>query len=138
MSHDPQIPLPIPTPLSAPHWDGTRIQKLRVQRCRSCGEHVFIPQPACTQCLSSDMEWIESTGLGTLYSYTVVHRPQQPAFETPYTVAIVEVEEGFFMLTNLVDCDEADIHIGMPLEVTFRKMSEEITLPYFRPRDPES
>ena len=84
------------------------------------------------------MEWIESTGLGTLYSYTVVHRPQQPAFETPYTVAIVEVEEGFFMLTNLVDCDEADIHIGMRLEVTFRKMSEEITLPYFRPRDPES
>ena len=138
MSDDPQIPLPIPTPTSAPHWEGARTGRLRVQRCRSCGEHVFIPQPTCTQCLSSELEWIESSGLGTLYSYTVVHRPQQPAFQTPYTVAIVEVEEGFFMLSNLVDCEEADIRIGMPLEVTFQAMSDEISLPYFRPRHEES
>ena len=138
MSDDPQIPLPIPTPTSAPHWEGARTGRLRVQRCRSCGEHIFIPQPTCTQCLSSELEWIDSSGLGTLYSYTVVHRPQQPAFRTPYAVAIVEVEEGFFMLSNLVDCEEADIRIGMPLEVTFQAMSDEISLPYFRPRHEES
>lgn len=133
MSDRPQIPLPIPTPISAPHWDGVRMGKLRIQHCRSCGEHIFIPQPACTRCLSGDMEWVESTGRGELYSYTVVHRPQQPAFEVPYTVVIVQLEEGFFMLSNLIDCDEADIEVGMPVEVVFHKMTDDISLPYFRP-----
>jgi hypothetical protein len=63
-----------------------------------------------------------------------VHRPQQPAFKAPYVVIIVELEEGFFMLSNLIDCEETDIQIGMPLEVDFEKMSDEISLPYFRPR----
>ncbi len=133
MSENPPIPLPIPTSLSAPHWEGGREGKLRIQRCRSCGEHVFIPQPACTQCLSGDLDWVESTGRGSLYSYTVVHRPQQPSFKAPYVVIIVKLEEGFFMLSNLIDCDEPDIEIGIPLEVAFEKMSDDISLPYFRP-----
>ena len=122
MSENPQIPLPIPTSLSAPHWEGGREGKLRIQRCRSCGEHIFIPQPACTQCLSGDLDWVESTGKGSLYS-----------FQAPYVVIIVKLEEGFFMLSNLIDCDEPDIEIGMPLEVAFEKMSDDISLPYFRP-----
>ena len=76
---------------------------------------------------------MESSGRGTLYSYTVVHRPQQPVFEVPYTVAIVELEEGWYMLSKLVDCEPEEVEIGMPLEVSFRPMSEEITLPFFRP-----
>ncbi|MEE3327074.1 MAG: Zn-ribbon domain-containing OB-fold protein [Myxococcota bacterium] len=134
MSEKTQIPLPAPTPISSPHWEGARKDRLRVQRCRSCEQHIFIPQPTCTQCLSGELEWVESSGKGELYSYTVVHRPQQPAFETPYTVVIVQLEEGFFMLSNLIDCEETDISIGMPLEVVFEKMSNEISLPYFRPR----
>jgi uncharacterized OB-fold protein len=62
-----------------------------------------------------------------------VHRPQRPVFAVPYAVVIAELEEGWYMLSNLVDCDLAEIAIGMPIEVTFRKMSDEITLPYFRP-----
>ena len=70
----------------------------------------------------------------TLFNFTTVHRPQRPEFEVPYTVAIVELDEGFHMLTNLVDCEPDAIEIGMPVEVSFRPMSEEITLPMFRPR----
>ena len=128
-----QIPLPQPTQLSKPHWDGCRDGVLRVQRCGDCDEFVFIPKPVCGSCLGTNLSWVESSGRGTLYSYTVVHRPQQPTFEVPYTVAIVELEEGFHMLSNLVECPPEEMRIGMPVEVSYRRMSDEITLPMFRP-----
>lgn len=130
-----QIPLPNPTPLSQPHWDGCREGELRVQRCRDCQSYVFIPRPACTNCLSEDLEWVVSSGRGQVYSFTIVHRPQQQSFETPYAVGIIEVEEGWTMLTNIVDCPVEDVAIGMQVEVAFREMSDEITLPYFRPAE---
>lgn len=128
------IPLPRPTALSRPHWDGCREGVLRVQRCRDCGHFVFIPQPVCTRCHTDALDWVTSTGRGTVYSYTVVHRPPRPAFAVPYVVAIVELEEGWHMLTNLVECRPEDARVGMPVEVAFRAMSDAITLPYFRPR----
>lgn len=127
------IPLPRPSELSRPHWDGCRRGELRVQRCDACGGHVFIPQPVCTHCQAESLTWVRSSGRGTLYSYTTVHRPQRPEFEVPYTVAIVELEEGFFMLTNLVDCPPERMRIGMAVEVSFQPASDEITLPMFRP-----
>lgn len=130
---DAGIPLPRPTELSRPHWDGCREGVLRVQRCSACGAHVFIPQPLCTRCQSGALEWVASAGRGTLYSFTTVHRPPSPAFTVPYVVAIVELDEGFHMLSNLVDCAPEDVRIGMRLEVTFRPVSHEITLPLFRP-----
>lgn len=132
---DRSIPLPRPTALSKPHWDGCREGVLRVQRCDDCESYVFIPQPVCTFCMSTHLSWVESCGRGELYSYTVVHRPQQPVFEVPYTVAVVELEEGFYMLSNLTDVDADAVEIGMPLEVSFRQMSDEITLPFFRPAE---
>jgi len=127
------IPLPRPTRLSEPHWSGCREGRLRVQRCRECRGYVFIPQPVCTFCTADALEWVDSSGRGTLYSFTTVHRPQRPEFEVPYTVAIVELEEGFHMLTNLVGCPPEQMRVGMPVEVEFRRMSEEISLPMFRP-----
>lgn len=127
------IPLPRPTALSRPHWDGCREGVLRVQRCRACHGYVFIPQPVCTHCQSDALAWVDCGGRGTLYSFTTVHRPQRPEFQTPYTVAIVALDEGFHMLTNLVDCTPAELSIGMRVEVSFRRMSDEITLPLFRP-----
>ena len=129
------IPLPRPTALSKPHWDGCREGVLRVQRCVDCGHRIFIPQPVCTNCMSSSLEWFESSGRGVLYSYTIVERPQQPAFEVPYYPIIVEMEEGWHMLSNLTDVSEEEIVIGMPLEVHFVAASEDITLPYFRPAE---
>ena len=133
MSAGAGIPLPRPSELSQPHWDGCRDGVLRFQRCRDCGTAVFIPQPVCTGCFGDGLEWMASSGRGIVYSYTVVHRPQRPVFAVPYTVVIALLEEGWYMLSNLVECDPADVAIGMPIEVVFRKMSEEITLPYFRP-----
>ena len=127
------IPLPRPTQLSKPHWDGCREGVLRVQCCGACGAYVFIPQPVCSHCQSDALGWVQSSGRGTLYSFTTVHRPQSPAFEVPYTVAIIELDEGFHMLSNLVECEPEAMQIGMRLEVTFRRMSDEITLPMFRP-----
>ena len=134
MSEKPGIPLPRPTELSAHYWDGCRAGVLRVQRCRACGAFVFIPQPVCGACFGPDtLEWVESSGRGAVYSFTRVHRPAQPAFEVPYAVAIVELEEGWHMLSNVVGCPVEDVHVGMPVEVTFRAMSDQITLPLFQP-----
>lgn len=126
-------PLPNPSALSAPHWQGCREGKLRVQRCRECDGFVFIPEPVCSHCFADALEWVESSGRGTLYSFTVVHRPPRPSFAVPYVVAIVELEEGWHMLSNLIDCPQQEIAIGMPVVVHFEQRSPEITLPYFRP-----
>ena len=95
---------------------------------------MFIPQHCCGTCLSEDLEWVESSGKGTLYSFTTVYRPQQPTFEVPYTVIVVELEEGYYMLSNLIGVEPDEIKIGTPLEVFFEERSEEITLPFFRAR----
>jgi uncharacterized OB-fold protein len=107
---------------------------LCVQRCTSCEAFVFIPQPTCPSCQGEELEWVESSGRGSVYSYTTVHRPPRPEFEVPYVVAIVQLEEGWHMLTNLVDCDPAEVVMGMAVEVVFRTASDDITLPFFRPQ----
>lgn len=130
----PSIPLPRPTALSKPYWDACREGRLTVQQCKECESYTFIPQPCCGDCLSEKLEWVESSGRGTLYSFTTVHRPQQPMFEVPYTVVVVELEEGYYMLSNLIGVAPGDIEIGTPLEVFFQERSDEISLPYFRVR----
>ena len=130
---DDRIPLPRPTALSEPHWSGCREGRLMVQHCKDCGSHIFIPQPRCNQCQSDALEWVESSGRGTVYSFTEVHRPPKPQFDAPYMVAIIELEEGWHMLSNLVGCEPGDVAVGMPVKVHFKAMNEEITLPYFEP-----
>lgn len=127
------IPLPKPTELSQAHWDACREGKLKVQQCQQCKTYVFIPQPRCTHCQSSELDWVESSGRGKVYSYSVVHRAPRPQFEVPFAVAIIELEEGWHMLSNVLECPMGDVKIDLPVEVRFRKMTEEITLPYFVP-----
>ena len=126
------IPLPRPTTLSKPHWEGCQRGELLVQRCSDCGTYIFIPQPTCTACLGGDLEWVTSSGKGVIYSCTTIHRPQRREFDVPYTVAIVELEEGWHMLSNVIDTPYEEIEIGMPVEVSFVKMTDEITLPMFK------
>ena len=129
-----QIPLPRPTSISKPFWEACKQGRLMVQQCGDCGAYTFIPQPCCGACTSENLEWVESSGRGTLYSFSTIYRPQQPVFETPYTVVVVEMEEGYHMLSNLIGVEPEDVDIGAPLEVFFEEKSEEITLPYFRVR----
>ncbi len=127
------IPLPQVTPTTAPFWDACRQGVLRVQHCNACGHHTFPPDVACNRCLSADLAWVACAGRGRLRSFSVVRRASQPAFQVPYVAAIVEVDEGWSLFTNLVDSDIERLRIGMPVAVKFVRMSEQISLPYFAP-----
>ena len=127
-------PLPKPTPETRHFWDGTAVGELRLQRCRSCDQTYFPPQPFCPRCASDDVEVVRASGRGSLYSYVITHRAA-PGFEAPYVIAEVELEEGPRMLSNLVgiDPDPELLVLDLPLEVTFEAF-DDITLPQFRPR----
>ena len=124
--------LPVPTPVSAPFWDGCAAGELRVQRCDDCEELLFPPLPACSRCLGTRLRWVPTSGRGVVYSYSVVHRPQVPSLAVPYVVAIVELEEGWRMATNVVDCAPEGVAVGLPVRVSFRPAGD-VTLPYFVP-----
>jgi hypothetical protein len=127
-------PLPMPTEDSATYWEGTRKGELRAQKCLDCGHLRWPPATHCPRCLSPEHEWTTLSGKGKVYSWIVVHKSQHPAFwGDPFNVAIVELDEGPRLHTNLVDVDPARISIGMPVEVVFDKQNDEITLPKFRP-----
>jgi uncharacterized OB-fold protein len=129
-------PIPVPTPETRPFWEAAHRHELSLQRCRACGRYVFYPRAACPHCFAADLEWRRVSGRGTLHTFTVVHRGQRGfPLGPPYVIAIVELEEGARLMTNLVgvEPDPQKIRIGMPVEVVFEDVSAEITLPRFRP-----
>jgi uncharacterized OB-fold protein len=126
-------PLPVPTDLSLPFWQGLRRREFLLQRCRSCGAWRWTPQYLCTKCHSGDYDWAAASGRGRIYSFTIVHRPPTPAFTAPFFLVVVELDEGPLMLSNLIDCSEAQLRIDMPVRVEFEDTSDAITLYCFRP-----
>ena len=127
------LPHARPTALSAPFWEQCARGVLTFQRCSSCGSAGFPPAEMCRECLSTDLAWEASAGRGTVYSWTVVHRPVTPAFDTPYAPAIVTLDEGYQMITNLIGIAPEDIRAGMPVVVEFHQAGSGPHLPYFRP-----
>ena len=129
-------PIPRVDQESQGYWEACRRHELRLQRCRSCGQYRHHPRALCPACLSDDTEWILSTGRATVYTFSVVHQNQAPGFrsELPYVLAYVTLDEGVQMLTNIVDCDPRALQIGMPVEVVFEDVNDEIAIPRFRPR----
>ena len=130
----PTRPLPRPTPETQHFWDGTAEGELRLQRCRTCHDTYFPPQPFCPRCGSDDVEVVRASGHGFLSSYVITHRAA-PGFEAPYVIAVVELDEGPRVLSNLVDVapDPDALPLDLPLEVTYETFGE-VTLPMFRPR----
>jgi len=118
---------------AAPYWEGCRHGELRYQRCDACGSANMRPAPSCARCGGRDMSWAVSQGRGRLYSWTVVWRPQHPSFRVPYAPAIVELDEGFYLVSAIVGCEPDDLRVDMPVEVEFHPAGDEITLPYFGP-----
>jgi hypothetical protein len=116
-----------------PHWAGAAQGRLMVQHCHQCERYVFPPELACTGCLSRDLRWEQSSGRGTIHSFSEVWRPPVPAFETPYVVAVVELEEGWHMLTNIVECPAEQLRCDMAVAVQFVPLTDDIGLPVFRP-----
>ena len=124
----PAFPIPRPTPLSAPFWDALRQGVMQLQCCDACGAWRWTPQLLCRTCHSDRFTWTATSGRGLLYSYTIVHRPPLPAFTAPYVVAVVELDEGPLMLTNLVQIAPEAIAIGMALTLAPIRLDETITL----------
>lgn len=134
MSETTNRPVPVPTPETQHFWDGTRDHKLLLQRCSSCEAIYFPPRPFCPACSSREVVVHEASGRGFLYSYVISHRPH-PAFDGPYSIAVVELDEGPRMMTNIVGCEQTPeaLELDMVVEVTFEAITDEITLPLFRP-----
>jgi len=106
-----------------------------IQRCQACHRTIFYPRISCPFCASERLEWIESSGKGTVYTFSVVRNNPPSAFarDVPFVIAIVRLEEGVQMMTNIVGCDPEDVYCDMPVQVTFEKLNEEFTLPKFKP-----
>jgi len=130
----PAKPLPQVSPEMAPFFEAAHRHQLVVQRCAGCGALRFPARSICSACLSREATWIGVSGRGTVFSFAIMHQAVHPGFaaETPYAVVVVELDEGPRLLSNLVDCPTADVHIGMPVEVVFDDMTPEVTLPKFR------
>jgi uncharacterized OB-fold protein len=128
-------PLPVIDPESQPYWTGLREQRLLIKRCRDCGRHHHYPRELCPHCGSDALEWVQAKGTGTVYTFTVARRPAGPAFkaDTPYVVAIVELDEGPRMMSTLVGIDPDQVRIGLKLAVRYEAVTPEITLPRFAP-----
>lgn len=119
--------------LTAPFWMGCEEGELRVQQCQDCRQRFFTPLPACPHCLSCDWKWIASPGTGTLYSYTVVSYIPASDRSVPFVLAAVDLDDGWTMTSNVIDCDPADVRCGMRLKVCFRPDAEGRVLPQFAP-----
>jgi len=128
-------PLPRIDEESRGYWEALARHELYFQRCRDCGTKRFYPRALCPACLSSATEWVRASGRGTVYSFTVTYQNQAPGFreELPYVLAIVELDEGVRMMTNVVGCAPDAVRVGMRVEVVFEDVTPEITLAKFRP-----
>ena len=123
-------PFPLPDRDTAPFWEGQNQHELRFQRCTRCGHVRYPVGPLCPGCLSFDFEWVGSSSRGTVYSYTVVHHQTHPAFPAPYTVLLVEIEEGPRIIAQLRAPEGARPEIGAPVRIEWEE-GEKQTLPVF-------
>ena len=130
-------PLPVPQPESDFYWEKAKAHELWLRKCNGCTRAYFYPRNICPHCFSRDVSWVQASGKGTLHAFAVVERGPIPAFRehVPYVAALIDLEEGPRVPTNLVGVEPNDegIHIGMAVEVTFEDVTEQITLPKFRP-----
>jgi hypothetical protein len=131
-------PLPTPSQVSQPFWDAAKEHRLVFQRCTKCGTHVFYPRDICPgpDCFGiGTLEWVQSTGKGWVYAFTISYQPAHPAFadDVPYILAIIELEEGWRMNSNVINIDPQEVTIGMRVEVVWDDVTPEFTLPKFQP-----
>ena len=126
--------LPAISALTRPFWDACAQGRLLLPRCNACARHFFRPEVACTHCFAIDWQWAPASGRGTLYSYSIVHKAPAPGFAVPLVLAVVELDEGPCLFSNLVQCEHDAIRIGMDLQVRFDEVAPGIHLPRFQPR----
>jgi uncharacterized OB-fold protein len=126
-------PPPIVTDDNRAFWEGARDGRLVAQRCASCGRLRHPPRPMCPHCHSLDVEEVELAGTGTVYSYSILHHPQHPAFTYPVIAVLVDLDEGVRVLSNLVGVAPGAVRIGAPVRVTFEATADDLAVPVFVP-----
>ncbi len=131
----PLRPLPEPSTTTAPFWEACKAQRLLLQQCRACGHIQFYPRSICTACSSDQLEWSAARGTGKVYSYSTVYRALVPGFEddVPYVVAMIELDEGVRLLSQIIYCEPEAVFIGLRVSVIFEEAREGVVLPKFRP-----
>ncbi len=131
-----QKPLPRITPDNEPFWEGCKRHELLLAECNACHRVHLPPGPLCPSCFSDDLGWRKASGRGTISAWTVVHREWFEAFraDLPYNAAQIELEEGPRLTANIINVDNADLAVGMEVEVVFDDVTNEVTLPRFQPR----
>ena len=127
--------MPVQDALSSHFWQGTRDRKLMIQRCRATQRPQWYPRTHSIHAPGAGVEWIEASGRGTLFTFSVIHRGNGTT-PTPYVCAVVELEEGVLFTSTLRGVDEGAIRIGMPLEVDFADTGSDVVLPFFKPAAP--
>jgi uncharacterized OB-fold protein len=132
-------PVPVPTGITQFFWDGINEHRLLILRCQVCAQFIHYPRIVCNRCQSTDLAPEQVSGRGTLYSYTVVMQAFHPYFvdKIPYVLAVVQLEEDpdLRLTTNIIECPEHRLEIGMSVEVAFRQVAPGLTLPLFRPKE---
>lgn len=133
MSYDKLVPTP--TPDTQPYWQGLKEGRLCLQRCADCGKVRHYPHPVCDACWSMNTDWVDAGGRGTVHSWTITHYAFHPGFKNdlPYILLTVDLPEGVRMNAQARGIDPADLRIGLPVQVGFEKVTDELSLPVFRP-----
>lgn len=129
-------PQPLNPELTRPFWEAAKRHELVLPRCLHCSRYHFYPRELCPHCLSSQLDWVQASGRGNLYTYSIIHQPAHPAFaaEVPYVYAIVQLIEGVLMPSNIVECQIPEgLRINMPLVAVFDDVSPDWTLVKFKP-----
>jgi uncharacterized OB-fold protein len=125
---DTDVPFPIPDEVTAPFWNGIGRGVLLLQQCTDCGRFIFYPRPICPHCMGTRLEWQTTSGSGTVYAFSIVHRAPPSFKATPYVVALVDLKEGVRMMTRLLVDDPATVEIGKPVQL---RIAGEPPLPFF-------
>ena len=128
--------LPQPTPETQEFWDGLKRHELRVQQCQDCQRHYLYPRPFCPNCWSRNVEWTTVSGAGKIETFVINHRPARGfQDESPYVIAVVTLDEGPRLMTNLVNVEADPEHVSadMAVEIVYDDVTDEITLPKFQP-----
>jgi len=126
-------PAPVVTDDSEAFWTAVSDGRLVAQRCSGCRRFRHPPRPICPYCHSLEHELFDLAGTGTVYSYAILHHPQNPAFDYPLIAALVDLDEGLRVVTNLVEIDPSEVRIGMEVEVVFAPTVDDMAVPVFRP-----
>ena len=128
-------PIPGITGETKPFWDAARRDELMIQHCDECNKYQWYPRGFCSNCWSQNIKYVKASGKGTVWTYTVTYQNRSPGFneEVPYVLALVELEEGVKLFTNIIECRIQDVSIGMPVQVTFVPATQEIHVPMFKP-----